>query len=203
MPWLNIHARNVLVTFRHPRKDHPTQCPSVHCVHCDIWSQGGQIVRFEHFLGRNVTAEHSVHTFLANPTVWPFVPWLHFILTYLTSIFPLKIATFHPIVTFRPFLTSHPDCFFTSLFPILWHFVTMLHLSYSVTSTPNRSQNVTRTSKRGRFVKVPKISALFILEKCKPKVACFADVFHKAVFNCKIQCAGIYIYKNAGQPNIV
>ncbi len=44
VPWRNVHARNVLVTFWHPRNVHPTQRPRVHYVHCDNWSQGGRIV---------------------------------------------------------------------------------------------------------------------------------------------------------------
>jgi hypothetical protein len=36
------------------------------------------------------------------------IPRSHFVLTYFTCIFPIKIEKFSPIVTFRPFVTSCP-----------------------------------------------------------------------------------------------
>ncbi len=36
VPWQNIQPENILITFCHPWNVHPTQCPRVHCIHCDI-----------------------------------------------------------------------------------------------------------------------------------------------------------------------
>jgi hypothetical protein len=100
------------------------------------------------FWGRNVTAEHSVQTFLANPTVWHFVPWLHFIHRYLTSISPLKIVTFRPIVTFRHFVTLHPDCILSPFFPfcdilsLFYTCLTLWHLVHTFGVTVRQNRNL-------------------------------------------------------------
>ncbi len=108
------------------------------------------------FWGRNVTAEHSVQTFLANPTVWHFVSWLHFIHTYLTSIFPIKIATFLPKGTFRHLVTLHtswlvtlhPDCFWSIFFPfcdilsLCYTCLTLWHLVHTFGVTVGQNRNL-------------------------------------------------------------
>ncbi len=137
------HPSNILT----PSKLPPTQCPSVYSVHCDIWSQSGRIVRPP--LNISLWTFFGAHTFLANPTVWHFVPCLHFILMYLTSIFPIKIVTFHLIATFRLFVTSHPDCFYFpfSNFVIFFHYVTLvlpwhiLSICWDVSQTKQKSAN--------------------------------------------------------------
>jgi hypothetical protein len=130
--------------FWHPQNVHWTQCPSVYCVNFDTWTHGGRIVfppmniSFWTFFGGEW---HRWTLWILNfwpaQLCWHFVPWLHFILTYLTSFFRIKIATFYLIVTLRPFVTSYPDCFYLSLFPFcdilsLCHtFLTLCHLVHT------------------------------------------------------------------------
>jgi hypothetical protein len=82
--------------------------------------------RFEHFLGAKCHSWTFCPNIFGQPTVWHFVPWLHFIHTYWTSIFPIKIVTFRPIVTFRHFVTLHPDCFLSPFFPF-WDILSLYY----------------------------------------------------------------------------
>ncbi len=98
VPWRNVHAWNVLVTFWHPRNVHPTQCPvftastvtfglKVDGLFVHPWT-----LRFEHFLGAKC---HS----------WTFLP----------NIFGQpNCVTFCPMATFHPHIFnvhfSHKNC---------------------------------------------------------------------------------------------
>ncbi len=122
VPWWNVQAWNVLVTFWHPQNVYPTQRPRAHYVHCDIWSQGGRIVHpplnflfWTLFWGKISQVNILPTVFLASPTMWHFFPWLHFNLTYLTSISPTKLRHFIPKWLLDP-LWHHILVFSMSLF---------------------------------------------------------------------------------------
>jgi hypothetical protein len=111
-----------------PTKRPPNETSQDPCVHCDIWSQGRQIVctlwtfHFGHFLEANIIAEQSVHCIFGQP----------------------NHVTFCPIVTFQPNVfnvhfsyknwdsPSHSDLYtFVTSFDVFYvpfsHFVTFCH----------------------------------------------------------------------------